>query len=254
MEPGAGILACDRVGKGRMAEPADILTRLESLLYNGGRLDLSGKRILISAGGTREHLDPVRFIGNPSTGKMGIALATAARHRGAIVTLVHAPLEAQLIHSLTGIRAIPTTSADEMRWALLEAFPEHDWAIMAAAVADVKPATYSAQKLPKSQLPASLPLKPVPDIAAELGKLKQSSQKLIGFAAQTGDIVAPALEKMQRKQLDAIAANPIDQPESGFGSDQNQAILLSQDGRQQVINPCSKLQMAHQLLDFIQSL
>ena len=254
MEPGAGILACDRVGKGRMAEPGEILTHLESLLYSGGRRDLSGKRILISAGGTREHLDPVRFIGNPATGKMGIALAEAASHRGAIVTLVHAPLDTRLLQPLKGIRTVATTRADEMRQALLESFPDHDWAIMAAAVADVKPATCSTEKLPKSQLPDSLPLAPVPDIAAELGKLKQPQQKLIGFAAQTGDIVSPALEKMQRKQLDAIVANPIDQLASGFGSDTNQAVFLSQDGRQQVISPCSKLQMAHQLLDLIQSL
>jgi phosphopantothenoylcysteine decarboxylase/phosphopantothenate--cysteine ligase len=137
---------------------------------------------------------------------------------------------------------------------MMQHLPEVDWIIMAAAVADVKPAQYSAEKLPKSALPETLPLAPVPDIVATLAQFKKSDQRLIGFAAQTGDIVTPAKEKLQRKQLDAIAANPIDQPNSGFGSDQNQAIFIDATGRQQAIAPCSKLAMAHQLLDFIQSI
>ncbi|UBF25369.1 bifunctional phosphopantothenoylcysteine decarboxylase/phosphopantothenate--cysteine ligase CoaBC [Kovacikia minuta CCNUW1] len=249
--PGAGILACDRVGMGRMAEPASILPHILSLLHTQGQRDLAGKQVLISAGGTREYLDPVRFIGNPSTGKMGIALAEAATHRGAGVTLVHAPLEPRLIAELQGVRAIAVTSANEMQQALLDFFPHADWTVMAAAVADVKPASYHAEKLPKSALPETLPLEPVPDIAAKLATLKQPHQKLIGFAAQDGDIETPALEKLQRKKLDAIAANPIDQPNSGFGSDLNQAILLDRNGRKQAIEPCSKLQMAHQLFDFV---
>lgn len=251
--PGTGILACDRIGTGRMAEPAEILSCIDSLLHTKGQRDLAGKHLLISTGGTREHLDPVRFIGNPSTGKMGIALAQAAIHRGASVTLVHGPVEPGLLASLATVRAIPVVSAAEMRQALLEYFPHADWTIMAAAVADVSPAHYSSAKLPKAALPAMLPLEPVPDIAAELGSLKQPHQKVIGFAAQTGDIVTPALEKLLRKKLDAIAANPIDQPDSGFGSDTNQAVFLDSQGRQRAIEPCSKLQMAHQLLDFIQS-
>ncbi|MCL6434689.1 MAG: bifunctional phosphopantothenoylcysteine decarboxylase/phosphopantothenate--cysteine ligase CoaBC [Leptolyngbyaceae cyanobacterium HOT.MB2.61] len=250
--PGAGILACDRVGMGRMAEPDAILPHILSLLQTQGKRDLAGKHLLISAGGTREHLDPVRFIGNPSTGKMGIALTQAAIHRGATVTLVHAPMETETVVALPEVRLIPTVSADEMRRALLEWFPHADWAIMAAAVADVKPSTCSSEKLPKAALPENLPLQPVPDIAAELGRLKQPHQKLIGFAAQSGDIVPPAIEKLKRKKLDAIAANPIDQPGSGFGSDVNQAIFIDSEGRQQAIEPCSKLQMAHQLFDFIQ--
>ena len=126
---------------------------------------------------------------------------------------------------------------------------------MAAAVADVKPTHYSLEKLPKAALPASLPLTWVPDIVAELAVLKQPHQRLVGFAAQTGDIVTPAKEKLVRKQLDAIAANPIDQPNSGFGSDTNQAVFLDRHGRQHPIDqPCSKLTMAHQLLDFIQAI
>ncbi|PZV06503.1 MAG: bifunctional phosphopantothenoylcysteine decarboxylase/phosphopantothenate--cysteine ligase CoaBC [Leptolyngbya sp.] len=255
LAPGSGLLACDRVGAGRMAEPAEILPYVRSLLQTQGDRDLAGKSILISAGGTREFLDPVRFIGNPSTGKMGIALAQAAHHRGAKVTLVHAPTAIEAVRTLLGVQCIAVVTAADMRQAMRDHFSHADWTIMAAAVADVKPAYCSPEKLPKSDLPASLPLAPVPDIVAELAKLKQPHQRLVGFAAQTGDIVTPAKEKLVRKQLDAIAANPIDQPNSGFGSDTNQAVFLDRHGRQHFINqPCSKLSMAHQLLDFIQAI
>ncbi len=251
MPTGYGLLACDRVGAGRMAEPAEIVPHIQSLLHTSGKRDLLGKRVLISAGGTREYLDPVRFIGNPSTGKMGLALAQAALHRGANVTLVHGPLSWNVP---PGVRAIPVVSAQEMQQAMLECFPEADLIVMSAAVADVKPANYSQSKLPKRSLPTSLPLEPVTDIVAELGHRKQPHQVLIGFAAQTGDIVTPALEKLHSKKLDAIVANPIDQPDSGFGSDNNQAIFLDKQGHQVEIAPCSKLKIAHHLFDFVQNL
>ncbi len=252
--PGSGLLACDRVGAGRMAEPAEIMLALQSLLYSGGQRDLTGQKILISAGGTREHLDPVRFIGNPSTGKMGVALAQAAVHRGALVTLVHASIEIKLLASLSNLRAISVVNAEQMHEAMLEAFPDADLTIMSAAVADVKPDRYFPQKLPKQSLPSNLLLKSVPDILEELGKRKQTHQRLIGFAAQTGKIVKPAVEKLQRKKLDAIVANPIDRADAGFGSDTNQAILIDVQGRQQQIKLCSKLELAHHLFDFIQTI
>ena len=246
---GSGLLACDRVGVGRMAEPTEILAGVSSLLHTGGKRDLLGKEVLISTGGTREHLDPVRFIGNPSTGKMGLALAQAAKYRGARVTLVHTPATWEVP---LGIRTIPVVSAAQMRQAMLSSFSDADVILMAAAVADVKPAEYAPEKLPKRLLPSSLSLEPVPDILMELGQRKQPHQLLVGFAAQTGDILTPAWEKLKRKQLDAIAANPIDKPGSGFGSDTNQAIFLDDQGRQQQIAPSSKLQMAHYLFDFLQ--
>ena len=250
MQTGDGLLACDRVGAGRMAEPEEIFTNLRSLLYAKGQRDLLGMRVLISAGGTREYLDPVRFIGNPSTGKMGLALAQAALNRGAIVTLVHAPLSGAIP---LGVQAIGVVSADEMRQAMLNNFTNADITIMAAAVADVKPATYSSVKLPQNSLPQSLPLESVGDIVSQLGRLKQPHQRLIGFAAQTGDIVTPALQKLQTKNLDAIAANPIDLPNSGFGSDLNSAVFIDAN-RQIEIPACSKLQLAHHLYDFIKML
>ena len=250
MQTGDGLLACDRVGAGRMAEPEEIFTNLRSLLYAKGQRDLLGMRVLISAGGTREYLDPVRFIGNPSTGKMGLALAQAALNRGAIVTLVHAPLSGAIP---LGVQAIGVVSADEMRQAMLNNFTNADITIMAAAVADVKPATYSSVKLPKNSLPQSLPLESVGDIVSQLGRLKQPYQRLIGFAAQTGDIVTPALQKLQTKNLDVIVANPIDLPNSGFGSDFNSAVFIDAN-RQIEIPACSKLQLAHHLYDFIKML
>ncbi len=246
---GSGLLACDRVGAGRMAEPWEIVAYIESLLHTAGQRDLAGKQVLISAGGTREYLDPVRFIGNPSTGKMGLALAQAALHRGANVTLVHGLANWDIP---LGIKAIPIVSAEEMRAHMVRYLPYADVIIMSAAVADVKPRDYSQEKLAKKALPEALPLEPVPDIVAELAQLKQPHQRLIGFAAQTGDIVKPALEKLHRKNLDAIVANPIDKSESGFGSDSNQAIFLDKQGRHLEIPPCSKLQMAHHIFDFLQ--
>ncbi len=243
----SGLLACDRVGTGRMAEPAEIVTYIHSLIQTRGQRDLAGTRVLISAGGTREYLDPVRFIGNPSTGKMGLALAQAAHHRGATVTLIHTLTQDIPL----GIQGISVTTAAEMQQKMLQHFPQADIIIMSAAVADVKPKEYSPQKLPKKSLPENLPLTPVPDILAELGNRKQPHQYLIGFAAQTGDIITPAWEKLQNKKLDAIVANPIDQPNSGFGSDNNTAVFLDRQGRKEEIANCSKLEMAHRLWEFV---
>ena len=248
METGSGLLACDRIGAGRMAEAAEIFIYIQSLLYTQGKRDLVGKEVLISAGGTREYLDPVRFIGNPSTGKMGLALAQAALHRGAKVILVHCPGSWDVP---LGVEAIPVITAEEMQGVILKHLPSADIIIMSAAVADVKPRDYSSEKLPKRSLPENLPLAAVPDIVAELGNRKQPHQYLIGFAAQTGDIVKPAREKLQRKKLDAIVANPIDKVDSGFGSDNNQAVFLDRLGREVEIPACSKLEMAHYLFDFV---
>jgi phosphopantothenoylcysteine decarboxylase / phosphopantothenate---cysteine ligase len=255
--PAAGLLACDRVGMGRMAEPEEILPYIHSLLHTHGKRDLLGKRVLISTGGTREFFDPVRFIGNPATGKMGLALAQAAVHRGASVTLVHGSLPDVPIDER--IKTVSAISSGQMHRNMLAHFADADLVLMSAAVADVKPASYSAQKLPKKLLPTELKLVTVPDIIAELSKLKQPHQKLIGFAAQTGDIVTPALEKLHRKQLDAIVANPVDLPDSGFSSDRNQAVILKKNGNlaqpmpiERIdILPCAKLDMAHQILDRI---
>lgn len=259
--PGAGRLACDRIGTGRMAEPAEIVSYLSSLLHTSGKRDLAGKHVLISTGSTREFLDPVRFIGNPSTGRMGVALALAANHRGAKVTLVHGPMSAEVAAMVPGgvgalaqplIKRLATPTAAEMEQAMLSHLPQADWVIMAAAVADVRPVNTAMGKLPKKDLPSQLPLEYVPDIVAQLTARKAPGQKVIGFAAQTGDIVPPALAKLQRKQLDAIVANPVDKPGSGFGSVDNEAVILSADNRRVNVPQGSKLRLAHQLYDFLQ--
>lgn len=251
--PGSGRLACDRVGEGRMAEPTEILSALHSLLHTQGKRDLRGKHILISTGSTREYLDPVRFIGNPATGRMGIALALAALHRGAAVKLVHGPLASELVNALPGnIETTAVTTAAEMEQAMLGQQAWADWIIMAAAVADVRPMETAANKLPKHDLPQCLPLSFVPDIVSQLTAHKAPGQIVVGFAAQTGDIVPPAQEKLQRKQLDVVVANPVDKPGSGFGSVDNEAVILSVRGKSpQKVALTSKLNLAHYLYDYL---
>lgn len=252
--PGAGRLACDRVGTGRMAEPHEMVTHLYSLLHSRGQRDLKGKNLLISAGSTREFIDSVRFIGNPSTGKMGVALAQAAQHRGAQVSLVHGPMPADVLTSIpAGVRALPVMTAAEMEREMLSELTQADWVVMSAAVADVRPERTAQAKLPKEDLPQALPLERVPDIVAQLASRKGKGQKIVGFAAQTGDIIPPASAKLRRKQLDAIVANPIDRVGSGFGSDSNEATVLSADGKQLTFAKGSKLLLAHTLYDFLQS-
>lgn len=251
--PGSGLLACDRVGSGRMAEPREIIKKLQSIAYTQGQQDFKGKRILITGGGTREHLDPVRFLGNPSTGKMALALAQAASDRGAIVTLIHGPIAPELLPLSPNYKLISIVSADQMEAVIMSHVVESDIMIMSAAVADVKPVNYTDYKLPKKELPTELKLEPVTDILSKLGTLKKAHQVLIGFAAQTGDIVKPALDKLKRKNLDIIVANPIDQPNSGFGTNRNQAIFIDADEQQKTIDSCSKLELSHQLLDFIKA-
>ena len=262
IDPVAGVLACDlpaedregwQIGSGRMAEPKQILACIESLLHTGGKRDLLGKRVLVSAGGTREHLDPVRFIGNPSTGKMGLAVAQAAVHRGARVTLVRAAMSAELLAPLPDeVEVVSVTTAEQMRRAMLERFSQADITVMAAAVGDVQPADYRDYKLSKADLPTALPLKHCADILAELGKIKQPPQFLVGFAAQTGDILTPALGKLEAKNLDVIVANPVDKANAGFGSDTNTATLINRAGKQLDFAGCSKLTLAHHLFDFME--
>lgn len=252
IEPGSGLLACDRIGTGRMAEPQSLLAYLRSLTLTQGQRDLHNRHLLINTGGTREFLDPVRFIGNPATGKMGLALAQAALHRGAQVTLVHGPMDSALLAQLTGkIQITGVTSAAEMHGAMLSALPNADWIILTAAVADVRPKHQATIKLPKQDLPQQLDLEFAVDIAADLAVQKQPHQKLVGFAAQTGDIITPASQKLHKKGLDAIIANPIDQPQSGFGQDWNQATFIDSSGNQQELGHCPKWQLAHRILDML---
>lgn len=251
LDTNTGLLACDRIGKGRMAEAMEIISGIESIICSGAKRDLRGKQVLISTGSTQEYFDPVRFIGNPASGKMGIALASACYYRGANVTLIAGNVAPELLKLIPPIQVIPVVTSAEMEKAMLTQFSQTDLTFMAAAVADVKPKSYSPTKLSKQSLPNSLELEPVNDIVAKLAEIKQNHQKIIGFAAQTGDIVTPAMEKLQRKKLDAIVANPIDKENAGFAGDYNEAVIIKKDGTKTVISLCQKLALAHQIISSI---
>jgi phosphopantothenoylcysteine decarboxylase/phosphopantothenate--cysteine ligase len=254
--PGSGILACDAIGTGRMAEPAEILTFIESLLWTRGKRDLLGKHVLVSAGGTREFLDPVRFIGNPATGKQGVAIANAALHRGADVTLVvgNTDIHKNALPTSANCRIVAVVSSTQMHQAMQQEFERADLTIMSAAVGDVRPANYSDRKTPKAELPNSLPLAPIADILADLSARQRPDRILVGFAAQTGtaaEVIAIAQQKLKAKGIDAIAVNQVDRPQTGFASDTNQATFLAKSGKQETTPLCSKLELAHRLLDFL---
>ncbi|PLS68035.1 MAG: bifunctional phosphopantothenoylcysteine decarboxylase/phosphopantothenate--cysteine ligase CoaBC [Cyanobacteria bacterium M5B4] len=247
--PTGGVLACDTIGTGRMAEPDTILDTLTSVIITKGKQDLKGKRILVTAGGTREHIDAVRFIGNPATGKQGRAIAQAACHRGAEVTLVSAN-GAQMPECQT----IGVSTATEMEKVLAAEFPRHDWLIMAAAVGDVRPVKSVNYKIPKEELISFLSLELIPDLVGNLCRHKRPEQKVIGFAAQTGtdgEIIAQGRQKLLAKQLDGIMINAIDRSYTGFGSDTNSGFFLDRQERIKSYPLVSKLELAHLLLNDI---
>lgn len=249
LEPGSGLLACDRVGDGRMAAPGLLLLALESLLLAGCRRDWRGRRLLVSAGPTREPLDPARCLTNPSTGRMGVLLAQAARLRGARVDLVHGPLAVDP-EWLEGLQRVPASTAAAMQSALQRLQGGADAIAMAAAVADHRRSAPATDKLPKDALEASLSAgwEPVPDLLAELVRRRPPAQAILGFAAQSGAVLAAARAKFARKGCDLLFANPIDHPDAGFAAATNEGWLLGPGSRQLRIEPTGKLALAHQLL------
>jgi len=217
--PTVGRLASGGHGAGRMATVDDILDEIGALLGRHGSLE--GRRVVVTAGGTREAIDPVRFLGNPSSGKMGYAVAAAARDRGACVTLISAPAT---IHRPAGVRMIDVTTADEMLAAVEQALPGSDVLIMAAAVADFAPAKALSKKAKKASAPLSIDLRRTPDI---LDAVRDVPVKVrVGFAAETENLVANARDKLATKSLDLVVANDVGGEHSPFGSDENQAILV----------------------------
>jgi phosphopantothenoylcysteine decarboxylase/phosphopantothenate--cysteine ligase len=226
VEPGAGYLACGWIGKGRLAEPADIVHAAEQLLTPSG--PLRGKSVIVTAGPTREAIDPVRFVGNRSSGKMGYALAAAARSRGAHVVLISGPTELQ---PPQGVELIRVTTAVEMRDAVVPRAGNADVVIMAAAVADYAPAAVPQQKIHKDSDSLTLSLVRTPDILAELGRLRAGSERplLVGFAAETADVVAGARRKQREKGVDLVVANDVSRADAGFEVDTNEVTLVSAD-------------------------
>jgi phosphopantothenoylcysteine decarboxylase / phosphopantothenate---cysteine ligase len=241
VDPEPGMLACGMEGEGRLAEVDVIVARILEALRRGE--SLAGLKVLITAGPTVEDIDPIRFLSNRSSGKMGYAVARAARDRGAEVILVSGPTA---LDSPTGVLRIQVRSADEMKSAVLEQYPQMDIVIKAAAVADYRPAERALEKIKKNDLPAILPLVPTEDILAQLGASKKN-QILVGFTAETRDLLTRAREKMARKNLDLMVANDVS---SGvFGADSATVHILSPSGETATVADCSKLEIAHRILD-----
>ncbi len=244
IDPEAGDLACGMQGEGRLAGIDRIVSgALEFLGCSGA---MAGLKILVTAGPTIEDIDPIRFISNRSSGKMGYAVAQAARSRGADVTLVSGPTA---LNPCPGIHNVAVRSAADMEEAVLRYFPEMDIVVMAAAVADYRPAAYAAQKIKKDGDPAALSLLPTRDILLSMGKTKRQ-QVLVGFAAETEELVDRARGKMTRKNLDLIVAN--DASSGVFGSDFATVCILDPGGEVVTMRNATKIQIAHQILDFAQ--
>lgn len=246
VEPAEGELASGLIGKGRMAEPEDIAGYLES--YFPKKKRLSGKRFLVTAGATVEAIDPVRFISNYSTGKMGYAIAGELARRGAEVTLVSGPTN---LEAPKGVRRIDVRSAAEMYEAASDAFDTADGAVFTAAVADYTPAQVSERKIKKGDGDFDLTLTRTKDIAAELGKRKEG-RLLVGFALETDNEQANALSKLQRKGLDFIVLNSLRDKGAGFGVDTNKVTIIERTGEQTDYPLASKAEVAAAIADRIE--
>lgn len=250
IEPASGPLACGTEGKGRMPE---IEVLQEALEYALAEKSLAGKRILITAGGTREAIDPVRFVSNHSTGKMGVALAHSCARRGAEVTIVCGAMSAPIVNPFGMIRRIDALSAQEMYEACRKEWPETDTAILCAAVADFTPAEPAGEKIKKQpgQTEMNLRMVVTPDIARTLGESKKASQKLIGFALETHDEKKNALLKLERKRMDAIVLNSLRDEGAGFGTDTNRVTILSSNGNSIELPLQSKSDIADKIIEAV---
>ena len=249
VEAACGELASHLSGKGRMAEPADIVAAIEA--WEDEKAALAGKHVLITAGPTYERIDPVRFIGNFSTGKMGYALAEEAARRGARVTLVSGPVALKATHP--AITVVNVESAREMLKAATDAFADADIAIMAAAVADYRPAETAESKIKREHMAeCELALVRNPDIAAALGEAKRPGQILVGFALETDNERDNALGKMTRKHLDMIVLNSLRDPGAGFGTDTNKVSIFTADGRETELPLKGKSEVAADILNAIE--
>ncbi len=228
IEPQSGFLASGLEGKGRMEEPEAIVDALDAY-FSEKEGDLCGKRIMITAGSTCEKIDPVRFIGNYSTGKMGFALAAECARRGADVTLIAGPVALQTPDKR--IKRIDVESCEQMRKAAVETFQQMDAAILCAAVADFRPESVAERKIKREGDDLVLRLVPTNDIAAELGRMKRNDQRLVGFALETNDEEANAESKLERKNFDFIVLNSLRNEGTCFRSDQNQISIISRNGK-----------------------
>lgn len=246
LEPESGFLACGARGPGRLPAVETILEAAAALLRLGKRLE--GISVLVTAGGTREYLDPVRFLGNASSGKMGYAVAAEAQRRGATVTLVTGPTA---LAPPPGVEVIAVESAAEMYEAVLARAGTARVVVKAAAVADFRPKERAPVKIKKAGGPPVIELEPTPDILGELGRLKRPEQILVGFAAETENAVEHAREKLVAKNLDLMVVNDVTRPGAGFGGDTNIVTFLFRDGQVEELPRLTKAEVARRLWDAI---
>ncbi|MHB8416537.1 MAG: bifunctional phosphopantothenoylcysteine decarboxylase/phosphopantothenate--cysteine ligase CoaBC [Myxococcales bacterium] len=244
--PAEGLLADGDVGPGRLAEVPDIVEAALRLL---GPRDFVGARVLVTAGPTREHLDPVRFLSNPSTGRMGFALAEAARVRGAEVVLVSGPVE---LPDPPGVEVRRVTTAEEMKAAALEALPGTRLVIAAAAVSDFRPREVKSSKVKKEEASTVLALERTPDVLLSLSLAAPKGKGrpiFVGFAAETSDLIESAVGKLEKKRLDLVVANRVGLPDVGFASPENEAVLISRNAKPEPLPRMSKIELSHRILD-----
>lgn len=249
IEPQSGFLASGLEGKGRMEEPENIVAYLDNYFEPK---DLQGKRIMLTAGPTYEKIDPVRFIGNYSSGKMGFALAEECTRRGAEVTLIAGPVNNQLKKN-EKLRIIDVESCEEMYQAAISHFPQQDAAILCAAVADFRPEHVAEQKIKRENDDLIIRLQPTHDIAAQLGRMKHEGQLLVGFALETNDEEANALKKLEKKNLDLIVLNSLRNKGTCFQSDENQISIISHDGQRNYAKK-PKCEVARDIIDELSKL
>jgi phosphopantothenoylcysteine decarboxylase / phosphopantothenate---cysteine ligase len=250
VEPDAGEMACGTIGPGRLSEPERIVAAALEIL-NGSK-DLAGERFLITVGATREEIDPVRFISNRSSGRMGFALAEAALRRGGEVTLVAGTTT---VNPPAGAKVVRAFSAEEMSQAVKQEMVNHSVFIGAAAIADYRPAQRAEQKIKKSEDQITLTLERTPDVLSEVAASRQNGMLVIGFAAETENVLENARDKLQRKNLDAIVANDVTREGSGFDSATNVITIITKDRNDPVELPLlSKREAADRILDVIVSL
>lgn len=247
IEPGYGELASGLTGTGRMAEPEEIVKALENHFSNTEQL--KGKKVLVTAGPTHEAIDPVRFIGNHSSGKMGFAIAEALADKGALVNLVTGPTQQHTKHPRITVKSV--TSAEEMFTACNLLFPTSDITVLSAAVADYKPVAAATQKIKKKDEELSLTLTKTHDIAASLGKLKHNGQIIVGFALETEQEHANALKKLESKNFDLIVLNSLNDKGAGFGHDTNKITLIDRQQRSKTFDLKSKREVALDIVDAI---
>jgi phosphopantothenoylcysteine decarboxylase/phosphopantothenate--cysteine ligase len=246
VEPGEGWLACGWLGKGRLAEPEEIVNRVEARLKRSR--DLEGVAFLVSAGPTAEPLDPVRVLTNRSSGKMGFRIAERARERGATVFLVSGP---SVEPDPAGVQVTRIQTASQMKEALLSRLDTADVVVMAAAVADYRPETSAPQKIKKDGAALELKLVPNDDILLAIAKKRKSGQTIVGFAAETEEHEERARGKLERKKLDLIVANDVSRSDSGFDVDRNEVTLFRADGKRRKLPLMSKRAVADEILDEI---